>query len=185
MKQLRQAVILLILFTIILGFAYPMLITGIAQLAFKKQADGSLIEINGRIIGSELIGQPFASERYFHSRPSAVNDDAANSGGSNLGPLNNSLKDAIRERIAALGIKTIPSDLVTASASGLDPHISVESAMIQVSRVAKARGLSDASVKAVVEKQIERFPFSDPIVNVLKLNLVLDNKGISGYNQGY
>ena len=183
MKQLRQAVILLILFTIILGFVYPMLITGIAQLAFKKQADGSLIEINGRVVGSELIGQPFASERYFHSRPSAVNYDAANSGGSNLGPLNNSLKEAMQSakcKVQKDCNASVPSDLLTASASGLDPHISVESAMIQVSRVAKARGWSEASVKAVVEQQIERFPFSDPIVNVLKLNLVLDNKGISG-----
>ncbi len=183
MKQFRPAITLLIVFTAILGFMYPLVVTGIVQLVFAKQANGSLIEINGKVIGSELIGQPFASERYFHSRPSAVNYDAANSGGSNQGPLNNSLKEAMQR--AKCNVQkdcnaSVPSDLLTASASGLDPHIRVESAMIQVSRVAKARGWSEASVKAVVEQQIERFPFSDPIVNVLKLNLALDNKGISG-----
>jgi potassium-transporting ATPase KdpC subunit len=175
MKQVRPAITLLIIFTAILGFVYPLAVTGIAQTAFNKQADGSLIEINGVVVGSELIGQLFANERYFHSRPSVANYDAANSGGGNQGPLNESLKNAIKERIAVLHTKTIPSDLVTASASGLDPHISVESAMIQVSRVAKARGVNENAVKAVVEQQIERFPFSDPIVNVLKLNLALDN----------
>jgi K+-transporting ATPase ATPase C chain len=175
MKQVRPAVILLIIFTVILGFVYPLVVTAIAQIAFKKQADGSLIEVNGRVIGSELIAQSFKNERYFYPRPSAVNYDAANSGGGNQGALNESLKDAVKERIAALGIKTIPSDLVSASASGLDPHISVESAMIQVARVAKSRGLDEKSVKAVVEQQIERFPLSDPMVNVLKLNIAIDN----------
>lgn len=178
MKQLRPAITLLIVFTAILGFVYPLVVTGVAQIAFKKQADGSLIEINGRVIGSELIAQSFKNERYFYPRPSAVNYDAANSGGGNQGPLNESLKDAVKERIAALGIKTIPCDLVTASASGLDPHISVESAMIQVARVAKTRGMDEKSVKAIVEQQIEHFPFSDPIVNVLKLNLALDKTRI-------
>jgi len=182
MKQLRTAITLLIIFTAMLGFAYPLAVTGIAQTAFNKQANGSLIEINRVVVGSELIGQLFASERYFHSRPSSVNYDAANSGGSNQGPLNESLKNAVKERIATVRAKNglasdavIPSDMITASASGLDPHISIESAILQVSRVAKARGFNENVLKAIVEQQTEQFPFGTGMVNVLKLNLAIDN----------
>jgi len=180
MKQINPAVRLLAVFTLILGFLYPLAITGIAQTIFKRQADGSLMEKNGRVMGSELIAQPFTHEQYVFPRPSAVNYNAANSGGSNQGPLNPAFQEALQKRIAGLGVKTIASDLVTASASGLDPHLSLASVMIQVPRVAKARGLDEASVRGVVNRQIERYPFSDPVINVLKLNLALDNMQAPG-----
>ena len=185
-SQLRPAFVALLIFTVITGVIYPLVLTGIAQAVFPHQANGSLIVIDGETHGSALIGQQFDDPKYFWGRPSAANYNAAASSGSNYGPMNPALLDSIQARIDALKAADpdnplpIPVDLVTASASGLDPHISVASALYQVPRVASARGLDEAQVSSLVEKCTESRQFGflgEPRVNVLLLNLALD--GIS------
>jgi K+-transporting ATPase ATPase C chain len=181
--QLRPAFTLLALLTIITGVIYPLAVTGIAQVIFPHQANGSLIVIDGKSYGSELIGQQFDDPKYFWGRSSAAGYNAAASSGANLGPSNPSLEGAVQAHMDALHAADpnnplpIPVDLVTASASGLDPHISVSSALYQVSRVASARGLSEAEVTSLVERytEVRQFGiFGEPRVNVLLLNLALD-----------
>jgi K+-transporting ATPase ATPase C chain len=157
---------------------YPAVVWGIGQLAFPHQANGSLIRRNGHVIGSELIGQNFTAARYFHSRPSFVNYDPSASGGSNLGPTSRKLAERIAADAQALGGKNIPADAVTTSASGVDPHISPANAMQQLHRVATARGMDEARLRAIVAQHTEgRFfgIFGEPRVNVLLLNLALDD----------
>jgi K+-transporting ATPase ATPase C chain len=182
-SQLRPAFIMLLAFTIITGVIYPLAVTGIAQVVFPHQANGSLIVVDGKAYGSELIGQQFDDPKYFWGRVSAAGYNAAASSGSNYGPMNPSLEEAVQARIDALkaadpnNMLPIPVDLVTASGSGLDPHISVAAALYQVNRVASARGLSEAEVESLVEKYTEGRQFGflgEPRVNVLKLNLALD-----------
>lgn len=182
-KQLRPAITLLALLTIITGVIYPLTVTGLAQVLFPHQADGSLIIIDGKTYGLELIGQQFDDPKYFWGRPSAAGYNAAASSGSNLGPMNPSLEEAVQARIDALKAADpnnplpIPVDLVTASGSGLDPHISVAAALYQVARVATTRGLSEAQVTSLVEEYTEGRQFGflgEPRVNVLRLNLALD-----------
>jgi len=184
--QFRPAVVSLILFTVITGVVYPLVVTGLAQIFFPHQANGSLMVKDGQAIGSELIGQPYDDPKYFWGRLSATSPfpyNAAASAGSNLGPLNADLVEAAQTRINALraadpgNTAPIPVDLVTASASGLDPHISVAAALYQVPRVARARGLSEDQVRTLVEQFTEGRQFGilgEPRVNVLKLNLALD-----------
>ena len=181
--QLRPAITLLALLTVITGVIYPLTVTGLAQALFLHQANGSLIVVDGKVYGSELIGQQFDDPKYFWGRPSAAGYNAAASSGSNLGPMNPSLEEVVQARIASLHAVDpnnplpIPVDLVTASASGLDPHISVAAALYQVNRVASARGLSEAEVTALIEKYTEGRQFGifgEPRVNVLLLNLALD-----------
>jgi potassium-transporting ATPase KdpC subunit len=182
-NQFRPAITLLAMLAIITGVIYPLAVTGIAQAVFPHQADGSLIVIDGKAYGSELIGQQFDDPKYFWGRPSAAGYDAAASSGSNYGPMNSSLEEAVQTRINALNTADpnnplpIPVDLVTASASGLDPHISVAAALYQVSRVATARGLSEADVTSLLDEYTEGRQFGifgEPRVNVLLLNLALD-----------
>jgi K+-transporting ATPase ATPase C chain len=177
---------MLAIFTLLTGLAYPFAVTGLAQALFPHQANGSLLEHNGRVIGSELIGQPFEDPAYFWGRPSATvlfPYNSAASGGSNLGPVNPALEEAVQERIDALrdadpnNSAPIPVDLVTASASGLDPHISVAAALYQIPRVARERGASEPAVRALVEQHREDRQFGllgEQRLNVLKLNLALD-----------
>lgn len=176
-----QSLRALIVFSVITGIAYPLLVTGIAQVAFRDKANGSLIEKNGKVLGSRLIGQPFAEPKYFWGRPSATSPmpyNGASSSGSNQGPTNPALKDAIAERIKALGGATpVPADLVTASGSGLDPHISPAAAEYQIARIAKARGLSEDKLRELVRAHAEGRQLGilgEPRVNVLELNLALD-----------
>jgi K+-transporting ATPase ATPase C chain len=194
-RELRPAIVILLALTVLTGLVYPLAMTGIAQALFPHQANGSLIERDGHVVGSALIGQAFAGERYFHSRPSATtaphpNDatktipapyDAANSTGSNLAPTAKALVDRVQADVTALkaeaGGAPIPADLVTTSASGLDPDISPAAALFQVRRVALSRGLSEESVRSLVERSIDRRLFGvigEPHVNVLALNLALD-----------
>ena len=181
--QLRPAFTIFALLTIITGIIYPLGVTGIAQLLFPHQANGSLIIMDGKLVGSMLIGQQFSDPKYFWGRPSVAGYDAAASSGSNYGPMNPSLKETIQTRINNLKADDpnnplpIPVDLVTASASGLDPHISVAAAMYQVHRVATARRLSEVQVKLWVDEFTEGRQFGifgEPRVNVLLLNLALD-----------
>ncbi len=187
MKTLvRPAVTLFILLSIITGLIYPLFVTGISQALFPAQAAGSLIERDGKRVGSRLIGQTFTDPKYFWGRPSATGpypNNAAASGGSNLGPSNPALKEAVQARIEALravdlgNTAPVPVDLVTASASGLDPHISPAAAEYQVARVARARGLPPEAVRTVVARHTEDRQwgvFGEPRVNVLELNLALD-----------
>lgn len=184
--QLRAAVLIFLVLTVITGIAYPLLITVIAQVAFNRQANGSLIVRDGKVIGSELIGQTFDKPEYFWSRPSATGPayNGAASTGSNYGPTNPAQLEAVKGRVAAIREanpdKTgpVPVDLVTASSSGLDPHISPAAAEYQVARVAKARGLSEAKVRELVAAHTEARTIGllgEPRVNVLKLNLALDS----------
>ncbi len=187
MKTLiRPALTLFILLSLITGLIYPLLVTGIGQALFPKQAAGSLIERDGKRVGSRLIGQNFTDPKYFWGRPSATGpypNNAAASSGSNLGPLNPALKEAVEGRVKALrdaepgNAQPVPVDLVTASASGLDPHISPAAAEYQVARVARARGLAPETVRNLVVQQTEDRQwgiFGEPRVNVLELNLALD-----------
>lgn len=184
MSHIRPALVLLLLFTMLFGFAYPAAITGIAQAAFPFRANGSLIQRNGHLIGSELLGQNFSKPEYFWPRPSAAGAhgyDAGASSGSNYGPTAKPLIDRVTGDVARYrqsGVQgPIPADLVTASGSGLDPHISPAAAHVQIARVAAARHMSEIEIAQLVERYTER-PFlgfiGDPTINVLKLNLALD-----------
>lgn len=185
-RMLRNAAMLLLLMTVITGIAYPLLVTGLAQAVFPVQANGSLLAKDGKPIGSALIGQPFTASKYFWGRPSATVPQAYNgtaSNGSNLGPTNPALADAVRQRIAALqaadpgNTAPIPVELVTASGSGLDPEISPAAAQYQLARVARARGLPLAEVQALVARCTrgrQLGVLGEPRVNVLELNLALD-----------
>lgn len=178
-SALRPALVLTLAFAALLGLAYPALMTGIGQVLFADQARGSLIRRNGKVIGSELIGQSFVAPGYFHGRPSAAGKgyDAAASSGSNLGPTSRTLVERVKGDLATLGRQGAPVDLVTASGSGLDPHISPEAALFQAERVAAARGIPERAVHNLVARHIQQ-PLlgflGEPRVNVLDLNLALD-----------
>lgn len=186
-RDLRIACIMLFGLTFVTGVVYPLVVTGAAQLLFPRQAQGSVIEVDGRAVGSELLGQPFTGDRYFHGRPSAAGGSPYNGlggAGSNAGPTNPALESAVTERITNMRQETgdsqgrLPVDLVTSSGSGLDPHISPAAALLQVPRVAQVRGLSETDVRALVEKHVEGRTLGilgAPRVNVLRLNLALDS----------
>ena len=194
LRELRPAIMMVVLFTLLLGIGYPLAMTGIAQMLFPWQANGSLIERDGKVIGSALIGQLFTDDKYFHGRPSVTTDtdpndatktidapyNAQNSMGSNLGPTSKALIDRVTgaaEKLKAENDKPVPVDLVTTSGSGLDPDITPASAAFQVPRVAKARGMSEAAVAALVAgatKGRTLGVIGEPSVNVLELNLALD-----------
>jgi potassium-transporting ATPase KdpC subunit len=196
LREIRPAIVVLLALTLITGLVYPLAMTGIAQVIFSDQANGSLIRQNGKVVGSALIGQSFTSDRYFHGRPSATTApdpkdpsktvpapyNAANSGGSNLGPSNKALVDRVKGDIAKLQKENpgtpVPIDLVTTSGSGLDPDISPEAALFQVPRIAKARNLPEDRIRQLVEDNTEDRLFGllgEPHVNVLQLNLALDH----------
>jgi len=187
-KELRPAALAFVVLTLITGIVYPLIVTAFAQL-FPNKATGSVIEVNGKAVGSELIGQPFSDPKYFWSRPSATSPqpyNGASSSGSNLGPTNKALAEAVADRIKALreadpgNTAPVPADLVTASASGLDPHISPQAAQYQISRVAKARGMDEGKIRSLVERYTEPRTLGvlgEPRVNVLRLNLALDARG--------
>ena len=195
LREIRPAIVVLVALTLITGLVYPLAITGIAQVIFPRQANGSMIERDGKVVGSELIGQSFTSDKYFHGRPSATTTpdpkdptknvdapyNAANSGASNLGPSNKALIDRVKAEMAKLQKenpgKTVPIDLVTTSGSGLDPDISPEAALFQVPRVAKARNLPEDRLRQLVADNTEgRWLglLGEPRISVLQLNLALD-----------
>jgi K+-transporting ATPase ATPase C chain len=182
-KNLITAVLMTIATTILLGIIYPLVVTGLAKVFFPRQAGGQLIERDGKVVGSRIIGQPFTGPGYFHSRPSAAGNgyDAANSGGSNLGPTNQKLIDRVKQDVASLQAENpgtpVPIDLVTTSASGLDPHISPAAADFQVARVARERGINQDELRRLMAKHTEGRQLGflgEPRVNVLELNLDLD-----------
>jgi len=182
-KHLVTSILMTVVTTVLLGIIYPFVVTGLAQLIFPRQANGSMITSNGTLIGSRLIGQPFSSPGYFRSRPSAAGTgyDAGNSGGSNLGPMNKMLIDRMNGDIQKAQAENpgtpVPMDLVTTSGSGLDPHVSPEAAAFQVPRIARERGISEADVSALVANHTEGRQLGflgEPRVNVLELNLDLD-----------
>lgn len=184
-ENLRTALLMTLVTTVIFGVIYPLGVTGLAQLLFPAQANGSLIQINGQLVGSALLGQSFTAPQYFHSRPSAAGAgyDASQSGATNLGPTNHQLLDRVKADVDKLHAENpgsaIPVDLVTASGSGLDPEISIAAAQFQMARVARARGMSKAEVGALVSKHTlgRQFGFlGEPRVRVLELNLELDAK---------
>jgi K+-transporting ATPase ATPase C chain len=195
LREIRPAIVLVIALTLITGLVYPLAMTGIAGVIFPYQAQGSLIEKDGKVVGSALIGQVFADDKYFHGRPSATNTpdpkdstktvdapyNAANSGGSNLGPTNKALADRVKGDVDKLKAENpnaaVPIDLVTTSGSGLDPDISPEAALFQVPRVAKARNIPEQRIRALVDEHTQGRTLGllgEPRVNVLKLNLALD-----------
>jgi K+-transporting ATPase ATPase C chain len=177
LTNLRPAIVLIAFFTLLTGVAYPLAMTGIAQGVFPAAANGSLIEKDGTVIGSSLIGQTFEGERYFHGRPSAVSYDASTSSGSNYGPSSTALLDQIKERATAYGGSDVPADLLTASGSGLDPDLSPAGALAQAARVATARGMPEAQVRDLVATHTQERDLGilgEPRVNVLALNLALD-----------
>ncbi len=195
LRELRPALVMIVALTLITGLLYPLAMTGVAGTLFPRQAAGSLVEVNGRVIGSDLIGQAFTTDRYFHGRPSATTMadptdatktvpapyNAANSSGSNLGPTSAALVDRVKEDVAKLKAENpsaaVPPDLVTTSGSGLDPHISPDAALFQVPRVAKARNLPEERARQMVADHVEGRLFGifgEPRVNVLALNAALD-----------
>ena len=195
LKEIRPAIVLVIVLTLITGLVYPLVMTGIAGVIFPRQAQGSLVEVDGKVVGSALIGQEFTSDKYFHGRPSATtapdpNDstktvpapyNAANSGGSNLGPTNKALIDRVKADVDKLKAENpsapVPIDLVTTTGGGLDPHITPDAALFQVPRVAKARNMSEDRVRQLVNDKVEgRWLglLGEPRVNVLALNMALD-----------
>ena len=194
-RQVRPAIVLVVALTLITGLLYPLAMTGVAQVLFPRQANGSLITKDGKVIGSALIGQVFADDKYFHGRPSATNRpdpndssktvdapyNAANSMGSNLGPTNKALIDRVKEEAGKLGQENastpVPIDLVTTSGSGLDPHISPEAALFQVPRIAKARDVPEDRIRQLVNEHVEGRMLGllgEPRVNVLALNMAMD-----------
>src|SRR5215510_3843096 len=198
LKEVRPAIVLIMAFTVLTGLVYPLVMTGLANILFPYQAHGSLIEKEGKLIGSEVMGQNFTSDRYFHGRPSATLGpdpadpsksvsmpyNAANSGGSNLGPTNKALIDRVKADTDKLKTENpsaqVPTDLVTTSGSGLDPHITPQAAYFQVPRIAKARNLPENDVRQLVAEHVEGRTlglFGEPRVNVLELNLALDSPG--------
>ena len=190
MQTLRPAISVFALLTALTGVAYPLLVTGIAQAAFPHVANGSLLSVDGKAVGSALIGQSFSAPKYFWGRPSATSpmpNNGVASGGSNLGSNNPALIDAVKDRVAALhsadpgNTQPVPVDLVTASGSGLDPEISLAAALYQAPRIARARGMDDMAVRALIDKQAQH-PWlgviGEPRVNVLQLNLALDGKAV-------
>jgi len=195
LREIRPAIVLIVALTLITGLGYPLAMTGLSQVIFPHQSQGSLIERDGKVVGSELIGQTFASDGYFHGRPSATTGpdpadpsksvsqpyNAVNSGGSNLGPTNKALIDRVKADVDKLKQENpsqpVPLDLVTTTGSGLDPHISPEAALFQIPRVAKARNLAEDRVRQLVSENTEGRTFGilgEPRVNVLALNLALD-----------
>ena len=183
LEELKPAILITIVLTILTGILYPLAVTGIAQTIFRKQANGSLIEQNGKVIGSEIIGQNFTKPEYFHPRPSQNSYDAANSGGSNLGPTNPALADRLKKDAAQFRKDNpnftgpIPADAITASGSGLDPEISPANAGAQADRIAKARGASPDAIQNLVAANTtsrDLGVLGEPRVNVLKLNMALD-----------
>jgi K+-transporting ATPase ATPase C chain len=198
LRQLRPAIIVTIALTVIVGILYPLATLGVAQWLFPSQANGSIVTVNGKVIGSSMIGQYWTQPQYLHGRPSATNNlqgtpspyQANNSAASNLGPTNPVLIQTVQQRVAALKQENpdvapgtpIPVDLVTASGSGLDPDVSVAGAYYQIPRIAKARGMSQAAVRQIVDQHVSgRFLglFGEPVVNVLEVNLALD--GVAGH----
>ena len=190
MQTLRPALSVFALLTALTGVAYPLLVTGIAQAAFPQAANGSVLRVDGKAVGSALIGQSFSAARYFWGRPSATSpmpNNGVGSGGSNLGSNNPALHNAVKDRVAALrsadpgNTQPVPVDLVTASGSGLDPEISLAAALFQAPRIARARGINDTTLRALIEQQAQR-PWlgivGEPRINVLQLNLALDGKRV-------